>query len=98
MRRARRKLARALAPLGLYGLSPAARLGAPGSSFHCGGTLPMRARPGRLETDRLGRLGECTRTRIIDASTFPSIPATTITYSVMANASRIAAEAPLPDG
>ena len=54
----------------------------------------MRERPGPLETDRWGRLHGLERVHLLDASVFPSIPATTITLSVMANAHRIASESP----
>ncbi len=91
---ARGKLARAVIGAGMAPLTPVSRLGAPGSSFHCGGTFPMRRDPGVLETDTLGRPGGLQRVHLVDASVLPSIPATTITFSVMANAHRIASEAP----
>jgi choline dehydrogenase-like flavoprotein len=83
-------VARAARQIGLFPLMPLLRAGRLGSSFHCGGSFPMRAVPGALETDALGRLQGFERVHLIDASTFPSIPATTITLSVMANAHRIA--------
>lgn len=92
--RARRRIAKAGAALGLLALTPTSRLGAPGSSFHVGGSFPMRREPRRLQTDALGRPAGLARTHLIDASVLPSVPATTITYSVMANAHRIAALAP----
>jgi len=83
------KLAKSLRRVGLYALSFASRPGAPGSSFHSGGTLPMSATPGPLQTDPSGRLLGLERVYVVDASVLPSIPATTITFSVMANAHRI---------
>ncbi len=77
----------------LLPLTPFARVGAPGSSFHCGGTFPMREHPRELETDVLGRPAGLRRVHLVDASVFPSIPATTITFSAMANAHRIATDA-----
>ena len=68
---------------------PMLQFAEPGRSFHCGGSLPMRASPGTFESDRLGRLHGWTRVHAVDASVLPSIPATTITFSVMANAHRI---------
>jgi choline dehydrogenase-like flavoprotein len=65
----------------------------PGSSYHSGGTFPMRGMPGPLETDTLGRLPAMDRVHLVDASVLPSIPATSITFSVMANAHRIASTA-----
>ena len=63
----------------------------PGRSFHSGGTFPMRNKPIDYESDILGRPHGFTRVHVVDATIFPSIPATTITLSVMANAHRIAA-------
>jgi len=91
--RARRHLARIARSASLIPLTPLSRLGAPGSSFHCGGTFPMRARPQDLESDVLGRPAGLRRVHLVDASVFPSIPATTITFSAMANAHRIASTA-----
>jgi choline dehydrogenase-like flavoprotein len=65
----------------------------PGKSNHLGGSLPMRRKPGELETDALGRIPGWSRVHVVDASVFPSFPATTVTFSIMANAHRIAAGA-----
>jgi choline dehydrogenase-like flavoprotein len=92
VRRIRRRLATSLRSAGLLALEPLTRLGAVGSSFHCGGSFPMRAQPTGLEADVLGRPAGLRRVHIVDASVFPSIPATTITLSVMANAHRIATQ------
>jgi choline dehydrogenase-like flavoprotein len=72
---------------------PAMQFAEPGRSYHSGGTFPMRARPGKFETDVLGQPTGLQRVHLLDASVFPSIPATTITLTVMANAHRIATEA-----
>lgn len=82
--RANRSLLRAV-PLG-----PALTLGSPGRGFHSGGTLPMRERPGPFETDALGRPHGFDRVHIVDSSVFPTVNASTITLTVMANAHRIA--------
>jgi len=74
-------------------ISPALRIGEPGRGFHTGGSFPMRSRPQALETDILGRLHGFSRLHVVDASVFPTLPATTITLSVMANAHRIGAAA-----
>lgn len=72
-----------------FAVSPALRVGEPGRGFHTGGTFPMRPVPGPLEVDLLGRPYGYSRLHLVDASVFPSLPATTITLSVMANAHRI---------
>jgi hypothetical protein len=71
---------------------PAIQFAEPGRSYHSGGTFPMRKNPGRFETDALGRLPGLERVHLVDASVFPSIPATTITLTIMANAHRIATQ------
>jgi len=53
----------------------------------------MRESPIKGECDTLGRPKGLKRTHIVDASIFPTIPAPTITFSVMANAHRIASDA-----
>ena len=64
-----------------------------GQSYHCGSTLPMKKdRTKKLCTDLLGRPNNLKRIHCIDSSVLPSIPATTITLSVMANAYRIGFE------
>lgn len=88
--RARRTLTRYLRRAGLYRIPGAGHVGPPGSSFHLGASLPMSDRPGRGETDILGRPAGLANVHVVDASVMPAIPASTITMSVMANAHRIA--------
>jgi choline dehydrogenase-like flavoprotein len=64
----------------------------PGRGFHCGGSIPMRAQPANFESDCVGRPKGWNRVHVVDASVFPTVPATTITFSVMANAHRIASQ------
>jgi choline dehydrogenase-like flavoprotein len=52
----------------------------------------MRAQPGNFESDLLGRPFGWSRVHVVDASVLPTVPATTITFSVMANAHRIASQ------
>lgn len=86
---AKNKLAKSFGQAGLVALKFASRLEPPGSSFHTGGTLPMSNTPKILQTDTNGRLHGLNRVHVVDASVLPSIPATTITFTVMANAHRI---------
>jgi choline dehydrogenase-like flavoprotein len=62
----------------------------PGSGNHSGGLFPMTQNPQRLQTDTLGCFPGLDNVHLVDSSVFPSITATTITYSIMANAHRIA--------
>lgn len=89
VRKVVRKVARLAPSLGALALEPMLQITPPGRGFHCGGTLPMRENPGEFETDPLGRPGGWERIHVVDSSVFPTIPATTITMSAMANAHRI---------
>lgn len=93
VRRIVRRLAASGRLLGMVPVPGLLTLGRPGKSNHLGGSLPMRSEPGDLETDTLGRLPAWQRVHVVDASIFPSVPATTVTISVMANAHRIATAA-----
>jgi choline dehydrogenase-like flavoprotein len=50
----------------------------------------MSARPAGYDSDIAGRVRGFARTHVVDASVFPSIAATTVTLTSMANAHRIA--------
>jgi choline dehydrogenase-like flavoprotein len=75
-------------------LIPTYELGAPGRSFHSGGTFPMTNNSSKdvITTNTLGLINQTKNVHIVDASIFPSIPAQTIAYTVMANAYRIGAQ------
>jgi ferredoxin len=75
--------------LGAVPLPMLLQMGKPGRSFHAGGSFPMRANPGAFETDASGLPAGWRRVHAVDATVLPSIPATTITLTVMANAHRI---------
>jgi choline dehydrogenase-like flavoprotein len=91
-RKVARRMLRVAPKLDLWPVLPMAFLSAPGKSYHFGGSLPHRSAPvdGPLTTDVLGRLRQWSRIHMIDASVFPSVPATTFTLTIMANAHRIA--------
>lgn len=62
-----------------------------GSSIHYAGSLPMRATsPGPFETDKSGLLYGTKNVYIIDAANFPYLPSKNHTFTLMANAMRIA--------
>ena len=58
--------------LGGVVVPPMLQLAEPGRSFHCGGSLPMRALPGKFESDTLGRPHGWSRVHVVDASVLPS--------------------------
>ena len=70
-------------------VTPLAKTALAGRGYHSGGTFPMAASPSPFQSDRLGRPVGFTRIHAVDSSVLPSIPATTITLTVMANAHRI---------
>ena len=90
VRRLVRRLAASARHLGMVPIPGLAQAGLPGKGNHLGGSFPMRRERGELETDTLGRLAHWDRVHLLDAAVLPSIPATTVTLSVMANAHRIA--------
>lgn len=63
-----------------------------GASVHYTGTLPMLTDGGDLTTDRAGRCRPFDNLIIADGATFPSLPAKNLTFTLMANATRIARE------
>ena len=73
-------------------LSPLLKMGSAGRGFHTGGSLPMRSAPGEFETDLLGTPRGCRRVHVVDSSVFPTVAASTITLTAMANAHRIATQ------
>lgn len=63
----------------------------PGITGHCGGSFPMVEKPTKWnETDLKGTPQGYRNLHIVDASVFPSIPGTTVSLLIMANAYRIA--------
>ena len=63
----------------------------PGLSNHYAGPLPMREKPQQpYETDRNGLLFGSRNVYIGDSATFPRLPAKNLTFTIMANALRIA--------
>ena len=66
------------------------------SANHYGGSFPMQnSSQTPTTTDLLGRPNGMQKLHVVDATIFPTIPAQSITFTVMANAYRIATECPL---
>lgn len=85
-----RKLISAFRRLGFYSAPLLIRFGAGGGSFHYAGTLPAVDIGNGFFTDKLGKLNRCPNVYVIDASTFPRLPAKNLSLTIMANAMRIA--------
>jgi ferredoxin len=82
-----RRLASVGPKLDLYPVLPMVRQSGPGKSYHFGSTFPHGN-----GSDLLGRIGDFHDVHLIDGSVLPSVPATTFTLTVMANAHRIVTE------
>jgi hypothetical protein len=94
VKRILRFLMRNAMKLGGIPLSPLLRIMDPGTSYHYGGSFPMSLEPrSAFESDRWGRPRGLARTFIVDASNFPTMPASNLTVNAMANAHRIATAA-----
>ena len=84
-----RKLFGLQGSLGALPLAPLLRPGVPGRGFHSGGVFPMRDNPSPSESDIYGRPAGFQRIHAADSTVMPSIAATTVTFTAMANAHRI---------
>jgi choline dehydrogenase-like flavoprotein len=79
--------------IGYFGLARLCKFLAPGNSFHYAGGLPMKSAPrGRYETDPNGRLAATRGVYVADAANFPALPSKNHSFTMMANAMRVAAE------
>jgi choline dehydrogenase-like flavoprotein len=61
-----------------------------GASVHYAGTLPMRTRPCTYTTSASCQSHDFANLYIVDGTTFPFLPAKNITFTLMANAIRVA--------
>jgi len=89
LRRVVSKLTGLRAATGAIPLLPLMRRGEPGRGFHTGGSFPMQREPEGNASDIFGRPTGMRRIHAVDSTVLPSVPATTITFTVMANAHRI---------
>ena len=61
-----------------------------GASVHYAGLLPMSATPAPLTTSKSGRSHDFDNLFFVDGTTFPYLPAKNLTFTLMANAARVA--------
>jgi choline dehydrogenase-like flavoprotein len=85
-----RKLIRMFRKIGFLSAPAMCQRPPMGSSIHYAGTLPMKHRPGRYETFPNGRLFESERIYVVDGACFPTLPAKNLSFTIMANAMRVA--------
>ena len=81
---------RLLRRLGCVAPRAMARLRPMGASVHYAGTVPMCREGGALTADATCRSRDFQNLWFVDGTTFPSLPAKNLTFTLMANASRIA--------
>lgn len=79
------KIARQLRSLGLFRFKVMNGITAP----HYAGGVPFTTIPGKLSTDRNGKLHQANRIYIADSSTWRALPAKPPALTIMANASRV---------
>jgi choline dehydrogenase-like flavoprotein len=87
---AEKELIRLLRGIGFYTAAGLCQYPPMGSSIHYAGTLPMRESPGRYELYPDGRLQGTRNVYVADGACFPRLPAKNLTFTIMANAMRIA--------
>lgn len=63
-----------------------------GNSVHYGGSMPMTKKSDFLNTDHYGEVSGFKNLHVVDSSIFPTIPSTSPTFVIMANAYRIGYE------
>ena len=85
-----RALRRMLLRLGCVAPPPMTRMRPMGASVHYAGTLPMSSEGGALSCDAQGKLRGLRGVWIADGASFPTLPAKNLTFTLMANATRIA--------
>ena len=90
LKRVLRHLWKARQVVGFVPLTLFAKTTPLGFSGHIAGSLPMCRKPNALQTDCEGRLAGTRQVFIVDAAAIPALPAQNSTYTVMANAMRVA--------
>lgn len=76
--------------LGFMPLGPLVKLSPFGFSGHVAGSIPMRPTSDGWGTAPNGRLHGTKRVYVVDSATLPTLPAQNLTFTVVANAMRIA--------
>jgi choline dehydrogenase-like flavoprotein len=78
--------------LGCFAPSRTVHVRPMGASVHYAGTLPMTDKPAPLTCSKHCRSHDVENLYFADGSTFPELPAKNLTFTLMANATRIAEE------
>ena len=87
---AEKELIRLFRGIGFYSSAALCQYPPMGSGIHYAGTLPMRESPARYQLHPDGRLYGTRNVYVADGACFPRLPAKNLTFTIMANAMRIA--------
>lgn len=90
MREARARLANSFRHVGAILIPGSFTVGRPGTDIHYSATLPMCETPQQGQTGPFGELAGASRIYVIDGASLPYLPAKSHTFTIMANADRIA--------
>ena len=93
LRKAINQFRRALWILGCFAPPPMTHLRPMGASVHYAGTIPMSPVSSRLTCSKYCRSHDFENLYFVDGTTFPALPAKNLTFTLMANATRVAEEA-----
>jgi choline dehydrogenase-like flavoprotein len=85
-----RRIGRALRALGCLVPPGLTHIRPMGASVHYAGTLPMRREPHPFTTSPECRSHDFPNLFLVDGATFPALPAKNLTFTLMANAVRVA--------
>jgi len=85
------RMRRALGKLGCTAPRAMTHVRPMGASVHYAGTLPLRTDGGPFTSTLEGRCRPFRNLHVVDGSGFPSLPAKNLTFTLMANATRVAA-------
>ena len=89
MKAATRKVRAALGKLNCIVPPGMAHMRPMGASVHYAGTMPMSSKPGPWSTNEHCQSREIDNLFLVDGTTFPFLPAKNITFTLMANATRV---------
>ena len=87
---ARRRIGRVMAQAGAVLLPGGFAVAEAGSDLHYVGAVPMRAKPALGESDAQGEVAGLPGMHVVDGAALPVLPAKAHTFTIMANARRIA--------
>ena len=88
--RVMRRLGSAMLRYGVFLIPGSVQLAPPGEDLHYGGTVPMRSSPRAHQADATGEVRGLPDVYVVDGAALTSIPAKPHTFTIMANADRIA--------